>query len=65
MRTLQKELEEVRAQRSKEVQDMREDKTELDVLRAKCERLESSGGGGMSAVGLLPSIQTIILMCAP
>lgn len=50
MRTLQKELEDLRAQRSREAAQAREDQAELDALREKCERLESGGMSG--AVGM-------------
>ena len=45
MRTLQKELEDLRMQRSREAQQAREDQAELDSLRVRCERMEN---GGMS-----------------
>lgn len=46
MRTLQRELEDLRMQRSREAEQARDDKAELDFLRAKCERLESGGMSG-------------------
>lgn len=59
MRTLQRELEDLRTQRSREAEHARDDQAELDVLRAKCERLESGGMlGGVRMFYSCPNHET-------